>query len=260
MSETTVIMQNPMQLTGRRILVTGASAGIGRATAILLSQLGASVISVGRNQERLQQTQKQLAPGNHAATVIDLSDLDAIPRQMQDLVAKEGQLNGLVHAAGMQMTLPLKMLAVSKWREMLLINTEASLVLAQAFQSKDVCATSGGAIVFISSVLGQVGAPGRSVYSLTKGALDAMAKSLALELAPRKIRVNCVAPAFVRTAMYEEMARFWSSTQQMKVENDHPLGLGAPEDIANAVAFLIADTGRWITGSTLVVDGGYTAH
>jgi NAD(P)-dependent dehydrogenase (short-subunit alcohol dehydrogenase family) len=117
-----------------------------------------------------------------------------------------------------------------------------------------------GSIVFISSIMGTVGSPGAAAYGSSKGALDAMARSLALELATKRIRVNCVAPAFVRTPMFERMAQRWSATQRSQVEALHPLGLGEPEDVAGAIAFLLSDAARWITGTVLTVDGGYTAQ
>jgi NAD(P)-dependent dehydrogenase (short-subunit alcohol dehydrogenase family) len=118
----------------------------------------------------------------------------------------------------------------------------------------------GGSIVFISSVMASVGAPGAAAYSLSKAALHGLARSLALELAPVQIRVNCVAPGFVQTPMFDRMASSWDAEQRARVGADHPLGLGAPLDVAHSVAFLLADTARWITGTVLTVDGGYTAH
>jgi NAD(P)-dependent dehydrogenase (short-subunit alcohol dehydrogenase family) len=114
--------------------------------------------------------------------------------------------------------------------------------------------------VFISSIMALAGSPGAIAYSASKAALHGMARSMAMEFAPRNIRVNCVAPGFVRTPMYERTEQLWDDEQKKAVEANHPLGIGAPEDIANAVAFLCCDTGRWITGTVLVVDGGYLAR
>lgn len=108
--------------------------------------------------------------------------------------------------------------------------------------------------------MGIVGDKGNAAYAMTKGALNSVTRSLALELASKAIRVNSVAPAFVRTPMYAKTEQAWTPEQRAMVEALHPLGVGQPDDVANAVAFLLADTGRWITGSVLAVDGGYTAR
>lgn len=251
---------NPLDLSDRRILVTGASSGIGQAVAVLLSRLGAKVVCTGRNAERLQKTLVLLEGDGHSARPYDLKNIAEIPQWLESIVSSFGLLHGLVHAAGVQATLPIKLLTLEKWREVFLVNTEAALALAKGIQERKVYAGEKGSIVFISSVMGQVGVPGRVAYSLSKGALNGMTRSLALELAPKHIRVNCVAPAFVRTPMYDEMEKIWNDEQRLQIEALHPLGLGQPEDVAHAVAFLLADTGRWITGTIMVVDGGYTAQ
>jgi NAD(P)-dependent dehydrogenase (short-subunit alcohol dehydrogenase family) len=251
---------NPMDLCGRRILVTGASSGIGRATAALLSKLGAQLICIGRNRDRLQQSVASLTGAGHGMRIYDLNDLSGILPLMVSIAESFGPLHGLVHAAGLQDLTPLRMLKPEQWQCLFRANVESALMLTHAFQDRRVYAGSHGAIVYISSIMGQVGAPGRTAYSLSKGALDAMARSLALELAPKCIRVNCVAPAMVLTPIFEESARHWTAEQRAKIEASHPLGFGKPDDVANAVAFLLADTARWITGSILVVDGGYTAQ
>ena len=139
------------------------------------------------------------------------------------------------------------------------INVTAALCLAKAFRQKNV-STAGSSIVYLSSVMGIVGQSGQTAYSASKGALVTLAKSLTLELSRENIRVNCVAPAVVNTEMSEKMFQSLTPEQVKQIESMHPLGIGTPRDVANAIAFLLADTGRWITGTTLVVDGGYTAH
>jgi NAD(P)-dependent dehydrogenase (short-subunit alcohol dehydrogenase family) len=139
------------------------------------------------------------------------------------------------------------------------INFAAALALSAGFRQRGVCAPQGS-LVFVASVMGLVGSPARSVYSASKGALIAMTKSLALELAHEGIRVNCVAPGFVRSSMFEELTGTVPPDQIAAIEAAHPLGLGQPRDVAHAIAFLLAQTSRWITGTTLVVDGGYTAQ
>jgi len=139
------------------------------------------------------------------------------------------------------------------------LNVLAAVALVKGFRHRHVIAENGGSAVLISSVMGLVGAPGCVAYSLSKAAVHGAVRSLALELAGERIRVNSVAPACVATPMFDEMAKLWSDDQRARVSAMHPLGIGQPEDVANAVAFLLADTGRWITGTVLVVDGGYTA-
>jgi NAD(P)-dependent dehydrogenase (short-subunit alcohol dehydrogenase family) len=251
---------NPLSLEGRRILVTGASSGLGRATAILASRLGATVVCNGRDGQRLEQTLHQLEGTGHSAQPFDLKAVDGIAAWLESIATSVGPLHGLVHAAGVQSVLPLHLASPARWKDALLVNVETAIALAKAFQGRRVYAGDHGSMVFLSSVMGQVGAPGRVLYSLGKGAVEAMMRSLALELAPRKIRVNCVAPAFVKTAMLDEMAKVWTDEQRTQVERLHPLGLGEPDDVAGAVAFLLADTGRWVTGTVLRVDGGYSAQ
>jgi NAD(P)-dependent dehydrogenase (short-subunit alcohol dehydrogenase family) len=160
----------------------------------------------------------------------------------------------------MQSIVPMRRLQQNEWREIFCLNTEAALALAKGLSSKKVYAGEHGSLILISSIMAMVGSPGSVAYSMSKAALHGMMRSLALEFASKKLRVNCIAPGFVRTAMLEKTSETWDEAQIRVVEDQHPLGFGLPEDIANAVAFLAADTGRWITGSVLVVDGGFLAR
>jgi len=253
-------MHNPLNLTGRRILVTGAASGIGRATAILVSRLAGRVAAVDQNQEGLEAVMSSLEGDGHTCHACDLRDLSSIADWMTSLAEQHGPLHGLVHAAGLPCTAPLRVLEPDVYRDVWTVNTEAALALARTFQSRKVYAGDHGSIVLISSVMGVVGSPTIVGYSMSKAALIGMARSMALELAPKQIRVNCVAPGFVQTPMYKQVAGFWDAEQEAKITALHPLGQGDPEDVANAIAFLLADASRWITGSVLTVDGGYTAQ
>jgi len=251
---------NPLSLRSRRILVTGAASGIGRATCELLVRLQAKVVAVDIDEAELTAVEAGLPGEGHAQFRFDLSDVDGIPALMTKIARDGGPLFGVVHAAGLPCVQPIRLLTTAVYRKVLLVNTEAALSLARGFQQKTVSETGGGSIVFISSVMALAGEPGAAAYSLSKAALHGLARSLAIELAPRKIRVNCVAPGFVRTPMFAQISKPWDAAQRAGVEASHPLGLGAPADVASSIAFLLAETGRWITGSVLVVDGGYTAH
>lgn len=249
-----------MSMQGKRVLVTGGSSGIGRETAILLGQLGANVILAGRDSTRLNETIALLQPGDHFAETVDLSESDAIVPWVEKLARSYGKLDGLVHSAGTQTTKPLRSMAVADAGNLLRVNSLSAFALAKAFQAKSVLGPQGGAIVFLASSMGLVGSAGQSMYSASKGAIIAMTKSLAMELVRDRIRVNCVAPAMVCTEMMGRMFGNMLPEQIAAIERTHPLGFGEPRDVANAIAFLLCDCSRWITGSTLVVDGGYTAQ
>lgn len=252
-------MLNPMQLVNRSILVTGASSGIGRETAVLLSQLGAQILLVGRNDEQLKKTHDMLEGTGHQLHAYDLTAVDDIPLWMKVITRETGPLHGLVHSAGLQFTRPLRITTGASMEELMRINVTSTFCLAKAFRQKGVCVTNSS-IVFVTSVMGVVGQPGQAAYSASKGAIVTLTKSLALELSREGIRVNCVAPGMVKTEMTDKMLQSLTPEQIAQVEAMHPLGMGTPRDVANAIAFLLADSGRWITGSTLMVDGGYTAH
>jgi NAD(P)-dependent dehydrogenase (short-subunit alcohol dehydrogenase family) len=252
-------MINPLDLSGKTIMVTGASGGIGRETACLLSELGARLVLVGRNVAALDETLHRLDGAGHFVESFDLRELDAIPDWMRRLNEAVGPLDGLVHCAGVQQILPLRALSPQKLDDVLRVNFHAGIMLAKCLCRKT-AHRKPASLVFVSSVMGLVGQPGRAAYSASKGALEAATRSLALELAPESIRVNCIAPAFVRTEMFADLSKTMTQEQIQAVERAHPLGIGEPRDVAGASAFLLAGTGRWITGTTLVIDGGYCAQ
>lgn len=251
-------LPNPLTLIGQHYLVTGAASGIGRATASLFAALGARITAIDQNEASLAHLVDHLPNGPHASRVYDLAETDGIDDLVREIVSANGLLQGMVHAAGTQAVMPARDIKPEIWRRILAVNTEAALALARNMSRKRVC-QGGGAVVFISSVMALAGSAGSVAYSMSKSALHGLARSLALELAPMGVRVNCVAPGFVRTPMLERLESTWDIAQRDAVEALHPLGFGEAEDIANAAAFLVAATGRWVTGSVLVVDGGYLA-
>lgn len=254
----TTYAPNPLDLAGSHYLITGAASGIGRATATLFASLRARVTLVDCDEASLAELIGGLPNGPHAYHVYDLAEVEGIDGLVRDIVSANGLLHGMVHAAGIQVVMPARDIKPETWRRILAVNSEAALALARNMARKRVCQGSG-AVVFISSVMAMAGSAGSVAYSMSKAALHGLARSLALELAPLGVRVNCIAPGFVRTAMLDRLERTWDVSQRDAVEALHPLGFGKAEDIAYAAAFLAAATGRWITGTVLVVDGGYLA-
>jgi NAD(P)-dependent dehydrogenase (short-subunit alcohol dehydrogenase family) len=248
-----------ISLFNKRIVVTGASSGIGAATAELCASLGAKVLLLGRNESRLTQICTCLKGKDHVVLAIDLTDYDLLEENLMDLLGSFGPVDGMVHSAGIEMTRPLKMLKPKNMQEVFEINVTAGLNLARILTKSNNWCADGGSIVYISSIVGEVGQPGKIGYSASKGALIAATKSMALELANKRIRVNCILPALVRTPMSENLLNSLSNDARENIEKMHPLGFGSADDISNACGFLLSDISKWITGTAMVIDGGYSA-
>ena len=253
---------SPTAFAGRRILVTGASvdSDIGLAIARRLARDGAQLILTGRRAEAIEAARAELPePEHHLTAAFDLADLDAIPGWLRELAETGGPIAGIVHSASYQGYSPLAKIGRTEFDRYFSINVGAAILLARALRQRGVAAANA-AIVYIGSVAGLRGQKGRTLYAASKAALVAVTRSVALELADLGIRANCVAPAIVRGTQAEKHFSMLSAEQNQALAAAHPLGLGLPEDVANAVAFLLSDAGRWITGTTLPVDGGFMAQ
>jgi NAD(P)-dependent dehydrogenase (short-subunit alcohol dehydrogenase family) len=246
-------------LEGKRILVTGASSGIGKAFAQRASTLGASLIIFGRNIERLEETYNSLLGEGHEYYCTDLTDFYNLEQIISSSVASAGTINGFVHSAGFEKTVPFKASTPQVFREIFEINVFAGFEIARLLARKNIVDPTGASYIFISSVAGKSGEPGKVAYSSSKSALLAGVKSMALELAVKKIRCNCVLPGIVVTEMVNTLFHSIPPEAKQKIIDNHPLGLGKPEDVALLMCFLISDQARWITGSEYIIDGGYSA-
>ncbi len=237
-------------------LVTGAGSGIGRAIALRLVGLGAVVLGVGRNEERLAETKALAAdPARFHALVRDLGhDVDALPEWVRETSAKHGALRGLVHAAAQYDVMPLRVLSMPYAREVFEVNFFAGLALAKGFCRKGVYAPGGSSVVFISSVSSVRGYNAVAAYAASKGAINAAVRSLARENARLGVRFNAVLPGVTDTDMLKKTA----PEEVEYLVAQQPLGMGRPEDTADACAFLLSSASRMITGQCIGVDGGAT--
>jgi NAD(P)-dependent dehydrogenase (short-subunit alcohol dehydrogenase family) len=249
---------NPMSMVGRTIMVTGASSGIGRATAIYASRLGARLVICGRNSDRLLAVLDELHGSNHVAKIFDFAQVDQIVAWLKSVCSEVGPLNGLAHCAAVQATRPIQAIDTKFVTDVLTQNLGAALILAQAFRLK-ACHAPQASLVYVSSSAALRTAPGNVVYAASKGGIVSAVKGLGVELVRDGVRVNAVAPAMVDTPMSAQFREVLSEENFQKVIAMHPLGFGRPEDVAASINFLLADTSRWITGSVLCVDGGFLA-
>jgi NAD(P)-dependent dehydrogenase (short-subunit alcohol dehydrogenase family) len=246
-------------LRGRTVLVTGGSSGIGRETAIVLSELGARIILSGRNRQQLAVTVESLLSDGHAIEPFDMTDLEAIPDWVKSLAQRYGAFAGMVHAAGIRKTGGLRGLSVAVLHQTFQVNLDSAVMLAKGFRQKGCCAAASS-VVFVSSASALVGAPATAAYAASKAALIGLTRSLAIELAREGIRVNCLAPGMVQSEMTEQIRQTLTAEQFAAVVAQHPLGLGTTWDVACAAAYLLSDAARWMTGHTLVLDGGLSAQ
>ena len=244
---------------GKKVIVTGSSSGIGRATSIELSRYGAIVILVGSDKARLNETADLLESKDHHTILMDLREHSAIVPKIKDFSQSFGPIYGLCHSAGVVETRPLSLCKVEGIRTMMDVNLLAGIELARVICRRDVMEKKGGSILFISSIYALVGMPGQIGYSASKGAVNSAIRAMAVELARRKIRVNTVSPGLVRTDMTNGAFKILTEEQISRLENAFPLGVGSPQDVAKAAAFLLAPQNSWITGVDLIIDGGYTA-
>lgn len=247
-------------LKNKVILITGASSGIGRSCSVECSKRGANLILLGRNRDELMKTVSLLDSGCKSEVITeDITQLENIESFIAEKVLILGQISGFIHCAGIEKTLPLKKHESALYQDIFAINVIAGFEIAKILSLKKY-KDQRSSFVFIASVAGMVGEPGKAAYSASKGALISGTRSLAMELCRSNIRVNSISPAMVNTPILEKMFNDIGEEASAEIIRKHPLGIGNPEDVANACVFLLSDASRWITGTNMVVDGGYSAQ
>lgn len=239
------------------ILVTGASSGIGKETAILLSKIGAKVILVARSENKLKQTFANLENSGHAWYSFDLKNIIEINSLVNKIIKDNGKLDGFVHCAGISELRPLKMTKYDFLHDMMLINFYSFVELVRCISQKGNY-SENHSIVAMSSVAASKGFKAKVAYSASKAAIEGSIRSMSKELSDKKIRINSVTAGFVRTEMFERFKDRTAINENNAELSQYILGIPGPIDIAKSIVHLLSSNSLYITGNTIVIDSGYS--
>lgn len=255
-----MIKYNPLSIQGKTIVITGGASGIGRQCAIDFSKAGANVVLLDINEEQLAVTKSLCDPEVNCKTYrCDLTDADSIEPLVKQIAAENGLINGMLHCAGIEKTLPYNKITSTDYDRIYSVNVVGAMNLLKYLTKKGVRADNAK-YVLIASITAVVGRPGVAAYAASKGAIVSVIKTLALEMASKGMTINCISPGTILTPLMQSMMDSLTEEQQAERRSGFPLGLGQPSDIANTAMFLLSDGARWITGQNIVVDGGYTSR
>ncbi len=239
-------------LKGRRYMITGVTGGAGRATANLVADCGGTVTCIGRDPERTEKVKRELSGGGHDVGIIDFSNGGgSFPI---------GKWDGVFHAAGEEL-----ILATGQLREESIVSVfdpsvRAAFELTKLIGKRDSILKDGGTFILMSSVAAVCGSPGMTVYAASKGAIEALVRSAAIEWATRRIRVNAIRAGGFQSPMNDRIAARATPDSFADYVGRHPLGLGKAQDVANMAVYIMSDAGKWITGTSIVTDGGYSCR
>jgi NAD(P)-dependent dehydrogenase (short-subunit alcohol dehydrogenase family) len=244
----------PLDLSHKKILITGASSGIGRATSIYLSKLGAKLVLNGRNEERLKSTAMQLFGKDHQIVIEDLAQQEDLSEFFEKITNDGVKLNGLIHCAGIPFIMPLQSLTRNQLRKVMENNYYPFIELVRQYSKKKY--SCGGSIVCISSILSVQPRPYETGYIASKAAVNASISSIAIELAKKGIRINGILAGNIMTEMVRKTEEQYGSDDLQQNIKQALLGFGEPDDIAGVCAFLVSDISKYITGRNIYADGG----
>lgn len=242
-------------IKNKKILITGATSGIGCALSSYLLENNCKVFAIGRDVTKLDDLASKY--GDRLKIIsLDLNEYIGYNKIFEVALSGE-KLDGFVHCAGMEETLPITLYTPVRIKKIFEINVFSGIELLRYF-SKKKYSNDGASVIFISSVMGELGQPGKIGYCSTKSAIIGVVKSAALELAKRKFRVNAIAPGVVNTPMTQKLFTQITLDNINRIEDMHPLGIGEVEDVVPLLAFLLSDNSKWITGQNIKIDGGYS--
>lgn len=251
---------NPFSLENKTIVVTGASSGIGRQIAIDCTKMGATVIAIARNEDRLIETIQLCDKAeSQKSYVFDLQNTDGIADLVKKIVEENGKIDGFVHSAGIEKTAPLKLISTDDYESVMKTNALSGFEFVRQLSSKKI-SNDAAHFVLIASITAIIGRVGVSAYSASKGAVVSAIRPMAMELSKRNICINCISPGTILTPMMQNFLSELTPEQYEKRVDGFLLGLGQCSDISNACIYLLSDASRWVTGQNLVVDGGYTVR
>ena len=249
-------MINPMDLTGKRILVTGATGGMGHVTSVQLSRLGAKVVLCDMNEEALQRTFGMLEGDGHAMYTFNLNDVDGIEGLVKQMTSECGPFHGFAHCAGIAPMRPLKMTKKEDIVNVMNANFFSFIEIVRCITKKG-CFEDEGSIVAISSTASIQGKQSKVAYSASKAALDGAIRCLVCDLKKKKIRVNSIMPCWVNTRMYQGyIDRYPDTFEVQEIKEKQYMGVTEPIEVANTIAFLLSDAAKTITGTSILIDGG----
>ena len=247
------MMNDIIKLNGKKVVITGAGSGIGRETTKVLSEQGAKVVMLDLNQEGLDETKALLKGEGHLTRAVDLTNFENLPELVKGIIAETGAVDGLVHCAGISSRKPLNVLRPEGFSKVMDVNFYSFEELTRLFTKRGNM-NDGGSIVVMSSISSIRGYKAKTEYCVSKAAVDAFVRCMALELAPKRIRINSVMAAEVLTPLALKARE--TNAMVGAADFEAPLGPSEPYEVANTIAFLLSDATKTITVTSILIDGG----